>query len=107
VVAPRLTYRVTMGQTPRQAATELVAECDWRGLGEAIADRIVTGRDLAAVAAGDPRVTYQIAVGLLARTTTWAHLSVIDRTWGPEWGWYLHRHTTRVSRALTYLATEW
>lgn len=107
LVAPRTSWRLLRRQSPRTLAAELVDARDWQALAEVISDRIITGRDLAAVAAGDRHTTYRIAVGLLARTTTWSHAVVAEHEWGPEWGWYLHRHVTRVSRALTHLETGW
>lgn len=107
MVAPRLLWRWSMGTTPRQVATEVIESRDWDELAELVYSRIVTGRDLRAVAAGRPDITYAIGVGLLARVTTWVHRMVADGQWGPEWNWYLRRHIDRVNRALRALEATW
>lgn len=103
IIAPRRTLRYRTGQSARSMATEAVETRDWQLLGELITDRNISGRDLRAIAAGDPDVTYMIAAGLLTRTVAWSDAALSDASWGPEWRWYLARDVSRVGRALTWL----
>ena len=112
VVAPGLMWRRSMGTTPRQAVREIVhadMPCgeDWDVLVELITSRVASPRTVAAVVAGDQRATLHVAEALAARMALWATRSGTAGAWGPEWRWYLHRDTVRVSRVLRALEATW
>jgi len=111
-VAPRLMWRRHMGTTPRQAVQEIVhadmpSGEDWDGLVELITARVASPRTVASVVAGDERATLHVAEALAARMALWATWAGTAGAWGPEWRWYLHRDTVRVSRVLRALEATW